>query len=390
MKLAFISNFYNLHQKPICRAFSAALGKNFTFIETTKMDADRKEMGFQKEEHPDFLLNILESESHYEKAEEILQTYDVVILGSCPKALQNLRLSTGKLTYKYSERFFKGEDSFCQKIRFFIMAMRHIRGLQRYSNLFFLCASAYTAQDINRYFPFENRALKWGYFRDLPIGETKKQEGKMLWVGRMTDWKHPDLAIKACCLLKEKGISFHLDMIGNGEDFEKIRHRIQQENLFDCVTLHGAKTPTEVEQQMQSSPIFIATSDFKEGWGMVINEAMGNGCATVASHAMGSAPFLLQHKNNGMIFQSGNVEDLATALEWLLNHTKQAEQMGCKARETLQNLWNAELAVERLLALSNQLLQGEEITFYPSGPCSKAEIISNDWISQVKKKESKE
>jgi glycosyltransferase involved in cell wall biosynthesis len=45
--------------------------------------------------------------------------------------------------------------------------------------------------------------------------------------------------------------------------------------------------------------VFIFTSDRNEGWGAVLNEAMGSGCAVVAADLIGSVPYLIEHKKMG-------------------------------------------------------------------------------------------
>ena len=72
-------------------------------------------------------------------------------------------------------------------------------------------------------------------------------------------------------------------------------------------------------------------------------------------------------------------EKLYAKVKYLLDHPQVCKDMGKKAYETVTGLWNAETAVERLLNLSQSLLQGQKYPqLYESGPCSKAEILK-DW-----------
>lgn len=56
---------------------------------------------------------------------------------------------------------------------------------------------------------------------------------------------------------------------------------------------------------MRESHIFIFTSDRGEGWGVVLSEAMANGCTVVASNKIGAAPFLVKHKKMACYFNLG-------------------------------------------------------------------------------------
>ena len=79
---------------------------------------------------------------------------------------------------------------------------------------------------------------------------------------------------------------------------------IREKKLEDCVHMLGAMSPDEVRKHMEQANIFLFTSDRNEGWGAVLNEAMNSGCAVVASHAIGSVPYLIKNGNNGYIYEN--------------------------------------------------------------------------------------
>ena len=75
----------------------------------------------------------------------------------------------------------------------------------------------------------------------------------------------------------------------------KIKKEIKKEKLEDVVQVVGQVPSEEVKNYMEDANIFIGTSDSREGWGAVVNEAMNAGCAIVANRRMGSAPFLIKN-----------------------------------------------------------------------------------------------
>lgn len=122
------------------------------------------------------------------------------------------------------------------------------------------------------------------------------------------------------------------------------------------------------------------TSDFGEGWGAVLNEAMNSGCAVIASHAAGATPYLVKNGENGLIYEFGNDEKLYEKLKYLLLNPKEQKRLGAAAYKTISEEWNAEIAAERFLNLTKSILNGEKNPYiYKNGPCSKAEILKNDW-----------
>ena len=106
---------------------------------------------------------------------------------------------------------------------------------------------------------------------------------------------------------------------------------------------------------------------------------MNSGCAVVASHAIGSVPYLMQDGENGLIYQNGDQNQLNWKVLWLLEHPEDRERLGRAACRTMEEQWNAEVAAERFLKLVEHIRSGNPGSPYESGPCSMAEILKNDW-----------
>ena len=165
-----------------------------------------------------------------------------------------------------------------------------------------------------------------------------------------------------------------MSIIGNGEMNAQLEKMITDNNLSDCVEMLGAMPPEKVREHMERADIFLFTSDFHEGWGAVMNESMNSGCAVVASHAVGSVPFLIQDGVNGIVYKNGNQRDLNRAVKELLDNPEKRRKMGCAAYQTMTEQWNGETAARRFLTLCDALKNGGN-TPYDDGPCSKAERL---------------
>ena len=140
-------------------------------------------------------------------------------------------------------------------------------------------------------------------------------------------------------------------------------------------------SPEEVRTHMEQASIYLFTSDRHEGWGAVLNESMNSACAVVASHAIGSVSFLIEHEKNGLIYRDGDVDDLYQKVKFLLDNPKERVKISQNAYETIVNEWNAENAAEHLLILAEQLLCGKKKVFpFDSGVCSKAECLRDNWF----------
>lgn len=382
MRFVFVSNYYTHHQSALSERLYDKLGDNYKFIQTEHMDEERLKMGWI-ETIPPFVIESYKSDESYSEAVRLIQSADVVVIGSAPKYMERMRLQTGKLTIKYSERIYKPSY---QRYKNFLRVFKYYFEFHKFNNLFLLCASAYAYADYAKSGLFKNKAFKWGYFPtvkkydDIEELIDDKTSGSILWAARFIDWKHPEVPIRVAKRLKQSGYKFKLSLIGNGELENKIRDMIKAENLEDCVQMLGSMKPEEVRRYMEQSEIFLFTSDFNEGWGAVLNESMNSACAVVASHAIGSVPFLINDGENGFIYKNGDERDLFKKVKYLLDNPKKCSDMGKNAYASLMTTWNADVAGDRLLTICSGLLKGENVNdIYIGGPCSMAKIIKNNW-----------
>ena len=388
MKIIFISNYYTHHQSELSTAIADRSDVEFYFIETEPMEEERRNMGWELESKPAYVIDSVFYEKNMELCQKWIDEADIVIHGSAPTALLENRMKNDRITFLYSERIYKKKPpAYKIPIHFFRFRKRY----RRRRNLYMLCSSAYTAADFAKTYMFLQHTYKWGYFPKLysysePCGVIdQKKKNSILWVARMITWKHPEAAIAVAKRLKQEGYQFCLYMIGNGELAESLQVKVNEEGLESCVYMLGSMKPAEVRDYMEKSEIFLFTSDRKEGWGAVLNEAMNSACAAVASHAIGAAPFLIQDGQNGFIYQDGNIEELYQKTKWLLDHPAERKQFGEKAYQTISKEWNAKKAADKFIQFCYRVLSGKESPdLYAEGVCSRAEILKDNWYQNEK------
>lgn len=381
MKLAFFSNYYSHHQQPTCEAWYRLYGAEFAFVSTESISEERLGMGWHSYDEVPFEVSCPGGDRTlpFDVAE-----CDSVILGNAPMLLVQSRLKKGRPVFKYSERVFKqGYNYFKWLPRLFT----YWKNYGRYKDLYLLAASAYASADYHMHGVFIGKSYKWGYFpetKHYDIGQLicNKTENTILWCGRLIDWKHPELAIEVAKRLKAESYPFHLEMIGTGALKEQVIAAISESGLENRVSLIDSLTPAQVREHMEKAQIFMFTSDFNEGWGAVLNESMNSGCAVVASHAIGSVPFLIKHGENGLVYRNGNADDLYKKVKALLDHSEERERISKMAYKTITELWNAEVAADRFIKLSEEIGKHGCCDLFRDGPCSRAPIIKNNWFKE--------
>lgn len=375
MKILFFSNYFNHHQQPLADALWELTGGDFCFLESETMPEERKLLGYPVLERP-YLLHLWEQPS---LAEQWLLEADVVITGSAPEAWVRKRIRAGKLVLRYSERPLRREKEYWKYLPRWIRW--HWRN-PRKAPIYLLCASAYAAGDYAQFGLFRDRAYRWGYFPEAKrydLGQLMpgKDPSEILWAGRFVTDKHPEAAVEAARRLRDRGISFRMTMIGRGELEQKLKAQVSMYGLEDRVIFTGAMPPEQVRRAMEGSGIFLMTSDRREGWGVVLNEAMNSGCAVIAGNTVGAAPYLLRDGENGIVCPEKDLDAVTEALETLLQNPKQQRRLGEAAYETMTELWSPQCAARRLMALADCLLEGRNAgELYRDGPCSKAPILT--------------
>lgn len=378
MKVVFVSNYYNHHQAPFSEAMYKLTNGNYTFIATEPMEEERLNMGWGISDFPNFVKFQYLSSDSKKNCQSLIDNADVVIIGSPYNKFIRKRLRKGLLTFRYSERILKHYNL----ITFIAKTLRQLLFSSFRRNLYMLCASAYASSDYYRMFSFRKKCFKWGYFpkkvfySDVDGLMKSKQPKSILWVARFIKWKHPEIPIQVIKKLKEEGYEVRLEMIGNGPLLESYERFVKENNLQNIISFSGSMNPSDVRKRMEKSEIFLFTSDRNEGWGAVLNEAMNSGCAVVASHAIGSVPFLIQNGKNGLIYKDGDFRDLYLKVKSLLDNQKMRIKIAENAYDTIVNVWNADNVAQRFMDLVHSLQQGEQTPFI-DGPCSVSEVISD-------------
>ncbi len=386
MKLTFITNYLTHHQLPFTEELYRRLGSDFAFIATNHMDDERIRMGWAIEDQNRYPY-IRFYDDDMQSCGELIMDSDVLICGGTHELYIRQRIKEGKITLRYFERLYKKGQWHAFTPRGYVRKWKE-HTAQRKKPVYLLCAGAYVASDFHLLRAYPGKMLKWGYFPAfIPYDLWKLMEGKkgscdILWTGRMIDWKHAEDAVEAFkMLIKTEDVKtgIHLTLIGDGECASQIRGMIESEviagiKLSEMITLHPFMRPDEVRGVMEKSDIYLMTSDYEEGWGAVVNEAMNSGCAVIASSGAGSVPYLIRHGENGMVYRSGDVEELAGYLRQLADDAAMRKRLGIAAYKTIADQWNPGAAAERMVRFCKLLVQGD---YRPEaeGPLSPAELI---------------
>ncbi len=391
MTITFISNYINHHQIPFSNACYEKLGEDFCFIQTEAMEQERIDMGWHTDGTSLPYVTCLYEEE--EKCCRLIAQSDILIAGwTSREDLVGERLKAGRPVIRISERLYREGQWKAISPRGLLRKYKdHTR--YRKGKAYLLCAGAYVPSDFHIIRAYPDKMFRWGYFPET-IRYTQEQWEKLkpeadtlhiVWAARFIPLKHPEYMVRLAALLKQRtdlwtgeqgGFrNFCIHMAGSGEMEKEIKDQARKEGVWEQMRFYGYLSPEEVRKVMEGCHIHIFTSNYLEGWGAVVNEAMNSGCAEVANVEAGAVPYLIHHGKNGLIYPKGDFNKMAEAVIYLASHQEERKRMGRAAYETITELWNGEHAACELIRFAEEILKGEP-TPAGEGPLSIAPVIS--------------
>ena len=437
MTLTFVTNLVHHHQLPVADELYRLLGGDYHYIATDPLPDWLIKGGYDPNIERPYVIRTYQSEKNMDIARNLIDESDIVIFGAAPVDWVYKRKKANKITFHYNERWLKNLSIRLLSPKLIYYRFKHFTQF-RNKRTYMLCASAFTAKDVRWYSAFPNKCFKWGYFTKveeflkvqyLDLDTSTLENTSIMWCARFLKWKHPELPVKLADRLKKKGYKFYIDMYGSGEELENIKVLISNLGVEDCVRLCGNLPNEEILKEMRKHSIFLFTSDRNEGWGAVLNEAMGNYCAVIGSNEIGSVPYLIKDGYNGLVFKSRSLDDFEKKVIYLLENPKEIVRISNNARETMRtiwspqnaakslmnlvsyairnelnnynvktcnklgenayytmlNTWNPKLAAQRFIKLSKSLNASKKSNIFEDGPCSKAYIIKDNWYKKGEK-----
>lgn len=123
-----------------------------------------------------------------------------------------------------------------------------------------------------------------------------------------------------------------------------------------AVKFLGFQRQTELPRCYDLCEAFVLPSGL-EAWGLVVNEVMCAGRAVIVSDMIGAAPDLVRPGENGAIFRTDDVDDLARAIRDVLHDKDRLAAMGRRSRDIIDR-WSFEEDVTGLREALNAVSPG--------------------------------
>lgn len=177
--------------------------------------------------------------------------------------------------------------------------------------------------------------VPWGVNTELFHPAESLPQGKLLYVGQVSDHKGVHLAIEAVGLLKQRNPEFplHLTIAGRvaSENYEReLVDLVVKYHLEETVAFLGFVDRKNLPALYRQHSVLLFPSVWEEPMGISILEAMASGLVVISSGTGGSAELFVDCES-GLVFKSKDTQDLAGKLEVLLDNTDRFREIGSQA-----------------------------------------------------------
>lgn len=158
--------------------------------------------------------------------------------------------------------------------------------------------------------------------------------------------------LDAVSILKRDGVPFHLDVVGDGRDFEEMRQHAAKLGLGSSeITIHGRLPHKDAIAVVGKADVGLVPHVARESWNTTIAnklfDYMAAGLAVITSDAIPSAR-VVRATGAGLVFRSEDGADLADQMRLCVDPGVRA-QFGAAGQDAVRTKYNWEADTRTLL-----------------------------------------
>lgn len=177
----------------------------------------------------------------------------------------------------------------------------------------------------------------------------------LLYVGRLHPSKGIEILIHAFSQIVMKHPNVHLDIIGQGPSLNELLELSKSLGISNKVIFLGEKNKETVLRAYKKSYCTIIPSQ-SEAFGFTVIEAMSVGTCVIGANNTGIKEIIL-HEETGLLFETGNSNDLAQKLEKLLMNENYRNSLAMCGYKRFLNYYETSHAINRDSTFFRSLLK---------------------------------
>ncbi len=181
-----------------------------------------------------------------------------------------------------------------------------------------------------------------------------KSSVKLLFVGRLVSYKGVDVLLDA--MAKTSGVE--LFVIGSGNLDSELVEQTERLGIKDKIHFLGTVETDDLKSAFNDCDVFVLPSVTRaECFGLVQLEAMVYGKPVINTSLPTAVPEVSLDKVSGITVTPGSTDELAEAINTLVNDKELREEYGRAARARCKQHYNLDIMQERILSSYREMLK---------------------------------
>lgn len=150
---------------------------------------------------------------------------------------------------------------------------------------------------------------------ETPSDAAARRLFSLLAVGRLHRVKDYRFLIQACAVLRDQGLPFVCQIVGEGPERPTLERQISKLNLGEQVHLAGHIARKDLAAYYHHANLVVMTSK-SEGIPVALMEAMSH-ARLVLAPAITGIPELVDHGRTGFLYEPGSLPSFINAIRWV-------------------------------------------------------------------------
>ena len=218
----------------------------------------------------------------------------------------------------------------CEAIRRYLIEHEHLRGDR--------VEMIYNGVDTTQFYPPESRPARASTIGIVCALRPEKNLPLLQQAFAKVHASHPEL---------------RLVIVGSGTELKALQENAARLNISSHIDFIPATQ--DVPQWLRKMDIFVLPS-YSEAFSNSMLEAMACGCTVIGSKVGGMPELTGANEERGLLFTSGNADELTNQLERLITNDALRRDLGVKAAKFAKESLSIEIAAERTGAMYERLL----------------------------------
>lgn len=190
------------------------------------------------------------------------------------------------------------------------------------------------------------------YIAERKGHDCKSSKVKFLFIGRLVYYKGCKVLLEAFKEIENA----ELTMVGSGDMEQELKELAKSYHIEEKVRFCGEVAEEDLYRHLEACDVFVLPSIVRsEAFGLVQIEAMAFGKPVINTNLPSGVPYVSIDKITGLTVPPEDVQALAQAMQWLVEHEKERNEMGMRARKRMKEEYRLETMLERMLEVYESL-----------------------------------